>query len=143
MAALIVEDFLKRGVLSALDPSTGELSEAPADADRSRASGAYMTLGRRLAIFYADAGDLVLRVGDEVARLDGAKVEIKGEGLRTLTVEHGGEPVLFHQYPNPVNPPMEYDPTLAEEEDFDLGLFAANIATEEKRRRFQLRKWGA
>lgn len=142
MASIVVEDFLKRGVLSALDPSTGQLSEAPADAEPAQAKGAYMTLGRQLAILYADGGTLVLRVGEEIARLDDAKVELSGEGLRTLTVERDGEAVLAHQYPNPVNPPMEYDPTLAEEEDFDLGLFVANVVSEDKRRRFQLRKWG-
>lgn len=141
--AVVVEDFLKRGVLSALDPETGELVEAPAGAERTDAKGAYMTLGRELAVFYADGGDLVLRIGRDTARLSGAKVQIEGDGLRRLTVARDGDELLTHQYPNPVNPPMEYDPTLAEEEDFDLGLFAANVHSEEKRRRFQLRKWGA
>jgi hypothetical protein len=147
---VVVESFLKMGVLGELDTDTGELTPLPPDAPvtRDAAQGTYMKLGREMAVLYASAGELVLRVGDDVAGLgqggadDTTKIALEGEGLRRLTVEKNGETLIAHQYANPVNPPMELDLTMAEEEDFDLGLFATHVQSSDKRRRFQLRKWG-
>jgi hypothetical protein len=140
---LLVEDFLKMGALAELDTETGELGAAPGGATRAEVRGAFMKLGPEMACFYVDGGELCLRVGAEVARLAESKVAILGDGLRRLTVEREGREILTHQYPNPVNPPVDLDGSLAEEEDFDLGLFATNVHNADKRRRFQLRKWGA
>ncbi len=140
---LLVESFLKMGAFAELDTETGELGPAPPGAERKRLTGAFMKLGREMACLYAHGGDLFLRVGPEVARLGDVKVAIAGEGLRRLTVERDGREILSHQYPNPVNPPADLDGSLAEDEDFDLGLFAANVHNAADRRRFQLRKWGA
>ena len=151
---ILVESFLKRGQLAELETDTGALhafAEGP-EPPRESAKGAYMKLGRETAIFYTQGGAFVLRVGEDVAMihanevgasdLAGTRVVLEGDGLRRLSVVKDGETVLAHQYPNPVNPPMELDPTLAEEEDFDLGLFAHNVLASEKRRRFLLGKWG-
>ena len=140
---LLVESFLKMGAFAELDTDTGELGPAPEGAERKQLKGAFMKLGREMACLYASEGDLFLRVGPEVARLGQAKVVLEGEGLRRLTVERDGRGVLSHQYPNPVNPPADLDGSLAEDEDFDLGLFTANVHKADERRRFQLRKWGA
>ncbi|NUO49848.1 MAG: hypothetical protein HOV80_13420 [Polyangiaceae bacterium] len=151
---VLVESFLKRGHLGELETDTGvlhALAEGGAP-PREAAKGAFMKLGRETAFFYAQGGAFVLRVGEDVAmihanevgssELAGTKVVLEGDGLRRLSVVKNGETVLAHQYPNPVNPPMELDATLAEEEDFDLGLFAFNVLGSEKRRRFLLGKWG-
>jgi hypothetical protein len=150
---VLCESFLKRGQLAELDTDTGALHPvADGAAARESAKGTYMKLGRETAFFYAQGGAFVLRVGEEIAmiqpnevsasELAATKVVLEGDGLRRLSVVKNGETVLAHQYPNPVNPPMELDPTLAEEEDFDLGLFAHNVLASEKRRRFLLGKWG-
>jgi hypothetical protein len=162
---VLVESFLKRGQLGELETDSGvlhALAEGAAPA-RESAKGAYMRLGRETAFFYVQGGAFVLRVGEDVAMIhegevgagelagaahgpaataSGTRVVLEGDGLRRLSVVKDGETVLAHQYPNPVNPPMELDPTLAEEEDFDLGLFAHNVLASEKRRRFLLGKWG-
>ena len=151
---VLVESFLKRGQLGELETDTGVLHALAEGATprRESAKGTYMKLGRETAFFYAQGGAFVLRVGDDVAmvhesevgsgELAATKVVLEGDGLRRLSVVKDGETVLAHQYPNPVNPPMEHDATLAEEEDFDLGLFAHNVLASEKRRRFLLGKWG-
>jgi hypothetical protein len=66
---------------------------------------------------------------------------LAGENLRKLRVETEGSVVLRHQYPNPIDPPMDLDLTMAEEEDFDLGLFVANVASSPDRVSFLLEKW--
>jgi hypothetical protein len=70
-------------------------------------------------------------------------VKLSGEDLRKLRIEKGGKLLLAHSYPNPINPPMEFDLGMAEEEDFDLGLFIANVASSPERVDFLLEKWAS
>jgi hypothetical protein len=74
---------------------------------------------------------------------DTVVVKLSGEDLRKLRIEKGGKLLLAHSYPNPINPPMEFDLGMAEEEDFDLGLFIANVASSPERVDFLLEKWAS
>ncbi|MBK6513884.1 MAG: hypothetical protein IPG04_07100 [Polyangiaceae bacterium] len=139
---LVVQDFLKTERLHELDTDSGDVTPAEGR-ERREARGYYAKLGRTPVVFYGASGKLHLRAGDHVAPLAGAKVELSGEGLRTLKVSRDEQVILSVQYPNPVNPPMELDLSMAEEEDFDLGLFVKNVTSSVKRRELMLAKWGA
>lgn len=142
---LLVQDFLKSAKLHQLDTETGEVSPAPlqgsAQQTGEQAKGYFAALGRTPVVFYAHRGDFHLRAGEDVQSLSGATVEVTGEGLRTLRILKNGEVVLRVAYANPVNPPMELDLSMAEEEDFDLGLFVKNVVGSPKRRERMLAKW--
>ncbi len=140
---VLVEDFLRRGALRELETETRALGPAPEGAVRADVRGTFMKLGAELAVFYRAGSDFALQIGEETALLAGASVTFHAGGLRRLTVTKDDREILAHNYANPVNPPMEFDPTLAEEEDFDLGLFVSNVATKPERRRFLLGKWGS
>ncbi len=137
---LPLQDFTKCAVRRVFDTETGAFDAASDDAPTR---GYFMQLGDKPVVLYADRGALHLRVGDRAAPLSGAEVEVKGEGLRTLKVVRKGEVVISLSYPNPVNPPMEFDLTMAEEEDFDLGLFVHNVSASLRRRDALLAKWSA
>lgn len=139
---LVVQDFLRSSRLHELDTESGAL--APVEGrERAESRGYFATLGKTPVVFYATGGKLHLRVGEALAPLPGAKVELTGEGLRTLKVSKDDQLLVSLQYPNPVNPPMELDNSMAEEEDFDLGLFVSNVVGSARRRQHLLAKWGA
>lgn len=148
---LIVQDFLRCKHLFQLDTESGALAEiatdTPGEAEgaqklETKPSGYFTKLGGTPVAFYAEAGRLRLRLGDETHILTGpVKVELAGEGLRTLRIRSGEDVLARISYPNPVNPPMEFDMTLAEEEDFDLGLFVTNVMSSQRRKTHLLERW--
>jgi hypothetical protein len=97
-----------------------------------------MKLGATLVVLHAVDGQLSLRLGADVVPLGGATAQIEGSELRKLSILRDGAVVARHSYPNPVHPFMEWDITMAEEEDFDLGLFVANVLSSPRRRRHVL-----
>jgi len=135
---VIVESFLEQDRLQQLDPATGKLSspEGPGEA-----KGVFMQLGRTLVALHAAEGALTLQLGAEQVPLAGATAAMAGRELRTLHILRDGEVVARHVYPNPVHPFMEWDLTMAEEEDFDLGLFVANVLSSPERRRQVVEQW--
>jgi hypothetical protein len=135
---LAVRDFAKLARWGELDTDTGAI--APLD-EPGKEKGYFMRLGDTDLTFCAVSGKLMLLTGDAQVPLADSKVEVAGEDLRTLRVERDGELLLRVAYPNPVNPPMELDFTMAEEEDFDLGLFVKNVLASEKRKTIMLKKW--
>jgi hypothetical protein len=172
VAELVVQNFLRMSERSVFDTETGALAPTvPADAPTTgyfaELGGErvvfYATRGKlhlRVGETSCELGrgrDLSAVVGLE--DLDGVRppkltgpdfaektrtvVTLDGENLRKLRVETDGTVMLRHQYPNPIDPPMEFDLTMAEEEDFDLGLFVANVASSPDRVAFLLEKWSA
>lgn len=142
---IAVRDFLVSSKLHELDTDSGAVTAASSADIPVR--GYCAKLGDTHVAFYADQGRLVVRAGDAQAAVGpigvGAKVELTGENLRTLRVVDGGEVLLRVTYPNPVNPPMELDLSMAEEEDFDLGLYVRNVTSDFKRARRMIDRWSA
>ena len=140
-----VRDFLQSSKVHELDTDSGAVSAA-ASADVP-VRGYYSKLGDSSVVFYADQGRLVVRAGEAHAFVGPigarAKVELSGENLRTLRVVEGDEVLFRLTYPNPVNPPMELDLSMAEEEDFDLGLYVKNVTSDFKRAKNMLERWSA
>lgn len=138
---VLVQDFLRADAFFEFDPETGALSTAVAAAG-ARPCGVTMQLGEARATFFGHQGKLELRVGDDRVALRGdVAVKLTGEDLRKLAVHAGDLVVLRHAYPNPIDPPMDFDLGMAEEEDFDLGLFVANVAGSAERVAFLLERW--
>jgi len=138
---LSVRDFLSRGRWGELDTDTGALTRLVEAPSEPKEKGYFMRLGDAEVSFCAEGGKLMLVTEAARVALADAKVEHAGEELRTLRVQQGGEQALRLSYPSPINPPMEFDFTMAEEEDFDLGLFVKNVLTSEKRKTLMLKKW--
>ncbi len=145
---LMVRNFSSMARWGELDTDTLELRETPPPSGGAppREHGYFGKLGDAEVVFYASAGKLRLSADkDPVELSDDLQVELAGEELRTLRLcrskDAGGDVLLRLSYPNPVNPPMEFDLTMAEEEDFDLGLFVRNVVSSDRRREFMLAKW--
>lgn len=107
-------------------------------------NGVFEFLSEVLVALYAVSGCLVLRIGNEVISLDeGVEVAVKGNiGSRRLTINQDCNEVaslnysisdasVFSDGPNP----------FAENEDFDFGLFVANVASNAGRRCVVLENW--
>ncbi|MBW2458709.1 MAG: hypothetical protein JRI68_29695 [Deltaproteobacteria bacterium] len=135
---VIVEDFLQEDRLRELDPETGQLGSPSVPRG---AQGVFMQLGRTLVVLHTADGGLTLRLGAEVVELAGATAELEGGELRTLQILRDGAVIARHVYPNPVHPFMGWDLTMAEEEDFDLGLYVANVLRSPGRRRHVIDQW--
>jgi hypothetical protein len=129
---LVLEDFLEQDRLQQLDERTGALCEPEAG---QSAAGVFMELGSTLVVLHVADGQLMLRLGADVVPLGGATAELEGTELRRLQILRDGAVVARLTYPNPVHPFMEWDTTMAEEEDFDLGLFVANVLRSPRRSR--------
>jgi hypothetical protein len=138
---VVVENFLKQAELRELDLGTGRLAEPTGSPARTDAKGVFMTLGETLVVFHTEDGALTLRIGDDVVPLEHATVELEGEDLRTLRVLREGEEVARLSYPSPIHPFPEWDLSMAEEEDFDLGLFVRNVLGSPTRQKFLRTKW--
>lgn len=137
-----LQDFLVARKISDFDVGTGQLSATAKEAaEPPKPRGYYTKLGEQLACLYLASGKLTLRIGDESCVLVDTKTELLGDGLRTLRVKKGEQAVMRVSYPNPVNPPMELDFSIAEEEDFDFGLFVHNVVSSEDRVKHLIRKW--
>ncbi len=135
---VVVEDFLQEDRLQQLDPATGRLTSLAAPA---AAQGVFMELGRTLVAFHVAEGSLTLQLGAQQVSLVGVTAAIEGNELRTLKILRDGEVVARHVYPNPVHPFMGWDLTMAEEEDFDLGLYVANVVRSSRRRQQVIELW--
>jgi hypothetical protein len=138
---LLIEDFLKQDHLQELDLATGQLEVPTRKVSRSDAKGVFMRLGDAVVVFHAQDGALLLRIGDDVVPLGGTTVELEGEDLRKLRVLRNGDEIARLSYPTPIHPFVDWDFTLAEEEDFDLGLFVRNVLASPQRQRFLRTKW--
>ncbi len=138
---MLVQDFLRAGAFFDFDPETGSLAPAEA-APGPHPQGVAMRLGDLNAVFFANQGKLTLRVGNETVPLRSSqKVSLRGEDLRHLAIEEDGNVILRHAYQNPIDPPMDFDLGMAEEEDFDLGLYVANVAASRERANLLLDRW--
>ncbi len=96
--------------------------------------GVFALVGGQVLALYRHE-HLFIRLGRSVIQLDGANVSREVQtGLATLTVERSGSVEVFGYELPPIDPPLSDDPTPhVEEEDFDLGLFIANVANDPDR----------
>jgi hypothetical protein len=107
-------------------------------------NGVFEFLNGVLVALYATAGCLTLRVGNKVMVLD-KDVEVIANGdsnSRLLTVNQGGNKVVSLIYSISDASVSSDDLTpFVENEDFDFGLFVANVTSNAGRRCVVLENW--
>ena len=131
-----------------LDPASGEsheiLATALGDKMPKKINGFFDRLGDTLVAVHAIDGHLVLRIGTNVISLEeGIIVLVDGpSNNRLLRVLQNGNEVMSVRYSIADAPKFKNDPTPGiDDEDFDFGLFIANIAASLDRRRVALKNW--
>lgn len=132
---ITVMSFDRFGEQAPFDTGTARLGPASRPSgtpDLAGIAGHYGHLGETLAVLYRVGGTLRLLLGDQdIPVTEGLEVRHeRGETLNRLTV--GTRRI---DYPRPADELDEDDPTaFAEAEQFDLGLFLANVLTDPARR---------
>ncbi|MEU6642711.1 hypothetical protein ABZ863_09175 [Saccharomonospora sp. NPDC046836] len=124
----------------AYHPETKTMEEVESSPGSKKVDGAFGQLGDILAVLYREDDDVVLEVGNYHFWLGvqtGVSVVHSGSGLnRSLTIvrESSEDSVVVH-YPLEEGPvPTELDSTpFIEDEDFDFGLYIANVANSPER----------
>ena len=132
---MLIQSRQRFDTVAEFDPRTGAIRPRlrPAGMELSGTDGWFEMLGDSCVVFYREDGRLWLRVDDWLVDLDGAAtVDWRREGdVAVFTVaDPAGEVVLRYPY----RPPIPDDPTpFVEVEDWDLGLFVANVMGDEER----------
>ena len=139
---MIVHSFDTFGEVRRLDPATGALTPTEASDRRSSDTvhGHYGLLGDTLVLLYRSGPSLLLHIGGTVVAVDGSTSigheRVGDRGVLEVAETATGAVAAHLDYalPEPVVAP-EDDPTpFAEAEDFDFGLFIANVANDARRR---------
>jgi hypothetical protein len=135
---MIVHSFDHFGEVRRLAPATGDLT--PADPSGTGVHGHYGLLGDTVVVLYRDGEDLLLRIGGTLVPVDDSVSigydRVGNRRLLEVTDNATGAVAarLAYTLPEPIVAP-EDDPTpFAEAEDFDFGLFIANVANDAERR---------
>ncbi len=139
---MIVSSFDRYSEVRHFDPATGALSAAeilPAGTPAAT-QGHYSRLDDTLVVLYRDGGEVFLRIGSTLIRVDDSTSvtcrHVEGRQMLEVTDSTTGDDVTRLEYtlPSPIVSP-EDDPTpFAEPEDFDFGLFISNVANDPGRR---------
>lgn len=121
--------------IAEFSPDSGHLEQRPRPAGLppSGTDGWYAILEGTRIVFYRYGGRLWLRADDRVFDLDGdASVDWHLEGAEAVFVAADGEGQFVVRYPS--GPDLSDDPTaFVADEDWDLGLFVANVMFDEER----------
>jgi hypothetical protein len=147
-----VNSFDRYNTQGDFEPKSGVVEEFSRDtAHPEPVRGLYTELGSALAVLYRDGDELWLRLGSEKFALDGrfkitwrhvsdgewdhewnltkravSEVFISAAESRSITMRYDAG-VSY-------GPPLSMIPTQSDEEDWDFGLFVANVACDPDRR---------
>jgi len=123
------------------DPKTGAFATLsrkahPARMAAEQCRGVFDDLGGKRVLLYRLAGVLFLDVDGRPTPMQGQVVElypVNGERILRGLVD-GSVAFELRYRPPHLDPPLADDPTaFAEEEDFDFGLFLANVSRDPER----------
>lgn len=99
-------------------------------------SGYYSILSSKFCAIFKSGHEIILRVGEvQVPLVDDLTVAVTGtQDRRELVITECRKVLVSHEYSLDPSIQFENDPTpFVEEEDFDFGLFLANIAGSKER----------
>lgn len=136
---MLVQSHERYDTVAKFDPGSGLLTSFPRPArlGPSGTDGWYSVLGSDLVVFYRHEGRLHLRVSTRLWRADtGLEVSWEREGNQAvLTIGEGSSRFgLSYDPPTVPGPPLASDLTpFVESEDWDLGLFIANVLNDQAR----------
>ncbi|MCX5096961.1 hypothetical protein OOK36_51330 [Streptomyces sp. NBC_00365] len=140
---MIVRSFDIDEEAAQFDPYTGRLTPLGAMASAAPGSfhGHFGSLAGVTVVLYRSAEGLRLRIGEHTDVLLAGNVIVRHErsgDTCTLTVADtaGGPPMVELSYPAPEDAVDDaFDPTpFVEKEDFDLGLFVAQVVADPRRK---------
>ena len=100
--------------------------------------GFFAFLSSTFVALYRVGGELFLWVGSEVVHMaDDVYVSVGGRAEnRVLSVQKGGQKIISFKYSLDLSDRISEDPTpFIDDEDFDFGLFVANISQSEERKK--------
>lgn len=148
---LLLRSANRFDLVGRFDRGRGLLSEKVVrgnEAQRLPTAGYYSHFGDDLVALYADDGTVWLRIGDEEIRADAVNADWSPEhSIRRLRLVHDGEVVREVSYRLPMTNSSRrstsgeaqdgvVDTTaFVEAEDFDFGLFIANVLNDPERQR--------
>ena len=123
------------------DPSTRTFTTFSRNVEPSRVptgqlSGVFDHLGERRVLLYRLDGVLYLEIDDDRIPMEGHVVEVYAANEDRVLRVFGNSTVVFElTYSSPhLDPPLSDDLTaFVEEEDFDFGLFLANVSRDQER----------
>ncbi|MET9110471.1 hypothetical protein [Streptomyces zhihengii] len=140
---MIIESFDVAGVYAEFSPGTGEIQllDPPPPPRGSGHRGHFGTLPGLTVVLYRADGGLRLRVGDgpDVPLTEHTLVRHREvDGICTWTVtDPSATPstVVELSYPAPAFRLEDtFDPTMTDDEDFDMGLFITRVVSDPRRR---------
>ena len=136
---MLIQSHEQYEVVAEFDPESGSIQAhaRPNGMSPAGSDGWFATLGDICVVFYRYSGRLWLRVDDRTFDLDGdASVDWRVEdGMAVFAVADDDGQVVLRYSTGALSAPMTSDdPTpFVEDEDWDLGLFIANVMFDEER----------
>lgn len=136
---MLIQSHEQFDVVAEFDPESGRIQphSRPDGLSPAGTDGWFATLGDSRVVFYRQSGRLWLRLADRTFDLDGdASVDWRVEaGMAVFAVaDDDGQVVLRYSTGARSDPVTSDDPTpFVEDEDWDLGLFIANVMFDEER----------
>lgn len=146
---MYLEAFGRYPTVAEFDPASNYFSELNRLEDKvppdARFWGYFDKLGGQLLLLYRVGEELFLRHNNQDNRIDDDVSASFTEGaMNRLLVTRGDETMVDITYPHPKEWRIPFDTTpFVEDEDFDFGLFIANVLTEPGRRRRVFRNTAA
>jgi hypothetical protein len=132
---MLVQYHDRFDVVAEFNPSSGQLrvQSRPPGLSPAGTEGWFSILAGITVVFYRQTNHLWLRVGERVFDLDGgASVSWSSAGGVAVfrAEDSSGEVVVRYR----AGPNLAEDPTpFVEDEDWDLGLYVANVVSDEER----------
>ena len=126
----IVAYDAENGRWQRLDP------ESKKEVDSADVSGFFTILSSKYCAIYRSGQEIVACVGDvQIPLSHRVKINVTGNpAKRRLTISQDANVIVNHEYSLDTSNHFEDDPTpFIEDEDFDFGLFMANIAGSQER----------
>jgi hypothetical protein len=137
-------------VIAEFDPNLDRilLQARPPGLAETVTDGWFSILDGVCVVFYREGSRLWLRVGSRTFDLDGdtsVNWEREGSSSSFSVADSDGQIVLRYEAGPFIGPPLEEDPTpFVEAEHWDLGLFVANVMSDDARAdRIRHRRLGA
>ncbi|MFG2822553.1 hypothetical protein ACGFX4_24350 [Kitasatospora sp. NPDC048365] len=130
---VLVESYGVFQSVAEFTPATGELGpERVRNQAQDRPAGCYGYLDGKLLVVFREGGEILLRALGRTFRVSSGAIRHESRG-GVCTLHLDVDTAIGYQEPEEIGQ-LEFDTTaFVEAEDFDLGLFVANLAADPDR----------